>query len=474
MRPTPVGRMQRGRLGRVPLVILASTEPGPTERIELVAFIGFAVLVIGFVLVARVLRRAHVTAPIAFVGAGVVLAAVVPPGEEARWVGIKVVAELTLVLLLFHDAAQVRPREIERDRVVMLRLLLLGLPLTILLGWLAARWLLPELPVMFALLLAAALAPTDAGLGAATVLNPVVPVRVRRLLNVESGLNDGLVTPIVLLAITAIATTEGLRVGVSLAAGVAELALGAVLGAGVGLLGGSLLGWSRVRGSSGAHGRALAVLLLPLLAYAIALLTGGNGFVAAFVSGTCFAGAARWIEQEQSALQLAEAVADPLGYAVWLVFGYGAARVVWGAIGPREVLFAVLALTVVRMLPVALAMAGTGFHRRTILFVGWFGPRGLASVVFALIAVETLEPDPNLDLVLSTMTLTVLGSVVAHGLSADPWSQRYGAWVSRTAPPAEVAGASQPRSRDGRIGSPRPADVPSGSTDPTGLPPRPG
>jgi NhaP-type Na+/H+ or K+/H+ antiporter len=445
----------RGTLRSVPEVMLASTQAGDTERLELIAFIGFAVLVIGFVVVSGLLRRAHVTAPIAFVAAGAVLAVVVPPAAEQRWVGLRVVAELTLVLLLFHDAAQVRPREIRRDRVVMLRLLLVGLPLTILLGYLAARWLLPELPVMFALLLAAVLAPTDAGLGAATVLNPAVPVRVRRLLNVESGLNDGLVTPIVLLAITAIASTEGLRVGASLAAGLGELALGALLGTGIGVMGAGVLGWSRAAGLSGRGGRALAVLLLPLLAYAIALLSGGNGFVAAFVSGTSFAGAARWIHEEDSALQLTEAIADPLGYAVWLVFGYGAARVVWGDVGPREVLFAVLALTVLRMLPVALAMLGTGFDRRTVAFVGWFGPRGLASVVFALIAVETLQIDADLDLVLSIITLTVLGSVLAHGLTAEPLAQRYGAWVARVQPPAEVLGASQPRSRGGRLGAAR-------------------
>ncbi|MCU0300931.1 MAG: cation:proton antiporter [Candidatus Nanopelagicales bacterium] len=447
----------------MPLTALATTpDPEATEAtVELLAFLLFGVLVVAFVAITTMLRRHRVTAPIAFVAAGTVIALFVSPGEEQRWIGIRTVAEVTLVLLLFHDAAQVRPREIERDRLVMLRLLFIGLPLTVLLGYLTARWLFPDLPVMMALLLAAALAPTDAGLGAATVLNPVVPVRVRRLLNVESGLNDGLVTPVVLFAIAAVAGSEGLRVGVSLTSSALELVLGIAVGTGIGVAGGTVLGWSRRRGTSTPDGRALAVLLLPLLAYALALLVAGNGFVAAFVCGTSFAGAARWIQQEGSALHLTEALADPLGYVVWLVFGFVALRVVWGSVGVPELAFAVLALTVLRMGPVALSLMGSGLRWPTVLFIGWFGPRGLASVVFALIAVESLVSDAALDVVLGTISITVLGSVVAHGMSADPWSERFGAWVRRTRPAGELAGASEPRSRDGRIGATRTAAAPA-------------
>jgi NhaP-type Na+/H+ or K+/H+ antiporter len=433
-------------------VPFSESEAVASAPVEALAFVVYGLLVVGFVALSRVLRRHQVTAPIAFVLAGVGLALVVPAGTGERWTGIKIVAEVTLVLLLFHDAAQVRPREIERDRAAMLRLLLIGLPLTIGLGYLTARWLLPELPVMFALLVAAALAPTDAGLGAATVLNPVVPVRVRRLLNVESGLNDGLATPVVLFAIAAIAGSEGLQVRVSVATALLELAIGIAIGIGIGAAGAVVLGRSRQRRTSTTDGRALAVLLLPLLAYALAIVTSGNGFVAAFVCGTSFAGAARWLREEESALHLTEQFADPLGYAVWLVFGYVALRVVWGGAGPRELLFAVLALTALRMVPVALSLIGSGFHWRTVVFVGWFGPRGLASVVFALIAVESLEPDGSLDIVLTTVTLTVLGSVLAHGVTADPWSRRYGAWVGVAQPPAEVGATSEPRSRDGSMG----------------------
>ena len=204
--------------------------------------------------------------------------------EGSATKSVKLVAEITLVLILFHDAAEVRPREIDSDRAFY-ALLLIGFPLTILLGYVIARDLFPDLPVMMALLLAAALAPTDAGLGAPTVLNPVVPNRVRRALNVESGLNDGLATPVVLFAIAAIAGEEGL-VPPDLSCG-RPGRTGPRRGRGGhrGGVGGALLGWSRRRGMSTAASRALGVLMIPLLAYGAALLVSGNGFVAAWSRG---------------------------------------------------------------------------------------------------------------------------------------------------------------------------------------------
>ena len=432
----------------MPLLVPATQA---TASPELTAFVVYAVLVVLFVAVSRTLGRYWVTAPIVFVAAGALLGLFLPTAAERHWAGIKALAEVTLVLLLFHDAAQVRPRQIQRERGPVARLLLIGLPLTILLGYLAARWLLPDVPAMFALLLAATLAPTDAGLGAATVLNPIVPVRIRRLLNVESGLNDGLATPVVMFAITAIAGSEGLRVGQSVAAALLSLAVGLAIGVAIGVVGALVLGASQRGSTSTRDGRALAVLLLPLLSYVLAALVGGNGFVAAFVAGTAFAGAASWLTEESSALHLTEALADPLGYAVWLLFGFVGLSGVWGYLGLREVAFAALALTILRMGPVALSLIGSGLRWQSVAFVGWFGPRGLASVVFALIAVETLDPDPALHSVVATVALTVLGSVVLHGLTSQPLSERFGAWVDRVQPAAELADAPQPRSRNGRL-----------------------
>jgi NhaP-type Na+/H+ or K+/H+ antiporter len=417
------------------------------------ALLVFAMLVLAFAATARSLGRVNVTAPIVFVAVGGLTAAVtgsvpLPAGP------VKALAELTLALVLFHDAAHVRPRQIRAERGLVVRLLLIGLPLTIAAGYLTARALLPGLPVMFALFVAAALAPTDAGLGAATVLNPVVPVRVRRLLNVESGLNDGLATPVVLFAIAALAGEEGLRAGTSAAEAALEIVLGTAVGAAVGAGGGLLLGWSRRRGLSSAHTRAIGVLVLPIIAFTLAEVVGGNTFVSAFVAGTAMAGAAAWTDEEGSALELTEMLSEPFGFAVWFVFGFAALPLVWSAVGWREVVFAVASLTALRMVPVALALLGTGLRAQTVAFVGWFGPRGLASVVFALIAVETLEADDDLRKVLTAVALTVLLSVVAHGLTADVLAARYGAWVGREQPTAETVTAAEPRPRGWRLASP--------------------
>lgn len=420
----------------------------------LIAAVLFAVLVLGFTAVAAALGRRLITAPLAFVAIGAVLGFAVDPVDESITGGIKLVAEVTLVLILFHDAAQVRPRQIGSDGGLYARLLLIGFPLTILLGYLVAVVLFPDLPIMMALLLAAALAPTDAGLGAPTVLNPVVPTRVRRALNVESGLNDGLATPVVLFAIAVIAGQEGLAPKESLMDALLELALGVIAGVAVGAAGGALLGWSRARGMSTTASRTLGVLMIPLLAYGAALLLSGNGFVAAFISGTAFAGAATWIHDEHTALLGAEELSDLLGYAVWLVLGLVAVPLVWREAGWRELMFAVLALTLVRMLPVALSLLGTRLRPQTVAFIGWFGPRGLASVVFALIALESLEVDEDLRIVLATISLTVLLSVIAHGFSAQPLATRYGEWVTGTAPSAELADAdhsAEPRARGARL-----------------------
>jgi NhaP-type Na+/H+ or K+/H+ antiporter len=411
------------------------------------AVVVFLVLVLAFAATARALGRLDVTAPMAFVVAGALLSLGLPDlGERARE-ALTLLTEMTLALILFHDAAQVRPRQITADRGLMARLLLVGLPLTIAAAWLLGWAVFPGMPALMLLLLAAAVAPTDAGLGAATVLNPVVPVRVRRMLNVESGLNDGLCTPFVLFAIAALAGEEGLAPVESIGAAVADLAVGIVVGVIVGAGAGLLLGWSREHGTSSRHTRPLAVLVLPLMAYFGAEVASGNAFVASFVAGTAFAGAAGWLEEEESSLALTEALADPLGFAVWCTFGFIAVPLLLEHVGAVEVVFAVLALTLLRMLPVTLALLGTGLRAPTVAFVGWFGPRGLASVVFALLAAQGLELDEDLTRVVATICLTVLLSVLAHGLSADPLSRRYGAWAQRTRPPQELLGSTEPRSR---------------------------
>jgi NhaP-type Na+/H+ or K+/H+ antiporter len=368
------------------------------------------------------LTAADLTAPIVFVAVGGVLAWVGLVDAPSAPETLKPLVELALVWLLFSDAARIPLREVRRDFALYVRLLAVGLPLTVLAGWGLAAWLLPGLGLWLALLVAAALAPTDAALGVPVVTNPAVPSRVRRLIAVESGLNDGIVTPVVMLALAGAASAERIEGASGLWEAAAELAIGAGLGAAVGLAGGWLLRQARRRGWAAEDFAGIAVLALAIAAYAGAVVLHGNGFVAAFCGGLAFGATAG--RRGSAELAFLEQAGGLLSLLVWLAFGAIAIPIIVDRVDITMVLYAVLSLTLVRMVPVALAAVGSGLDRDTILFAGWFGPRGLASLVFALLALEELGA--GAEVAVSVIGLTVLLSVLAHGFTAAPLAARYG------------------------------------------------
>ncbi len=379
------------------------------------------------------LERADLTAPIVFVAVGALLAWLhlfdAPSAPET----LKPLVEVTLVWVLFSDAARVRIRNLRRDVGACVRLLGVGLPLTVLAGWGLAYWIFPAADIWLALLVAAALAPTDAALGVPVVTNPAVPSRIRRLITVESGLNDGIATPVVLIAIAGVASAEGLAGAPGLGEAIAELAIGAVVGGAVGFAGGWLLRQARTRSWAAEEFTGIAVLALALVAYTAALSVNGNGFIAAFVGGLAFGAAAG--RRGPAELVFLEQATGLVSLLVWLVFGAIVGPLIVGRLDGTMILYAVLSLTVVRMVPVALALIGSGFDRTTVLFIGWFGPRGLASLVFALLAIEELGPDA--DEAVAVIGLTVFLSVIVHGFSAAPFAARYGRSASHTDEPGE-------------------------------------
>ena len=315
------------------------------------------------------------------------------------------------------------------------RLLAVGLPLTILAGWGLAGWLIPGLGLWLSLLVASALAPTDAALGIPVVTNPAVPSRIRRLITVESGLNDGIATPVVMLAIAGAAAAAGHEGASGVGRALVELAVGVAVGLAIGVGGGALLRRARDKGWAAESFTGIAVLALALLAYVAAVAVHGNGFVAAFCGGLAFGAAAG--RRAPAELEFLEQASGLVSLLVWLAFGAIAIPILIDRIDVAIVVYAVLSLTVVRMVPVALALTGTGLDRNTVLFVGWFGPRGLASLVFALLALEELGT--GADQAVAVIAATVLLSVIAHGLSATPLANRYGraaaASPSRPEPP---------------------------------------
>ncbi|KRF34150.1 cation:proton antiporter [Nocardioides sp. Soil805] len=390
---------------------------------DLVAVLVVMVTIFVWTLVSASLTRADLSAPIVFVVVGGVLAATDLVDRPSAPETLTPLVEVTLVWVLFSDAARVPVREFRHEVGQYVRLLGVGLPLTILAGWALAAWMFPELDLWLALVVGAALAPTDAALGVPVVTNPVVPSRVRRLITVESGLNDGIATPVVMLAIAGAASAEGIADAPGLREALLELLVGAVVGGAVGGAGGWLLRTSRARGWAAEDFAGIAVLALALVGYAGAVTVGGNGFVAAFCGGMAFGATAG--RRRAAELVFLEQVSGLASLFVWLAFGVVALTLVAENLDLTTVLYAVLSLTVVRMVPVALAALGAGLDRGTVLFVGWFGPRGLASLVFALLALEELGADS--DRAVAVVGMTVLLSVVAHGVSAGPLAARYGA-----------------------------------------------
>jgi len=390
-----------------------------------------AVVVLAYAAVSRRLEGTSITAPMVFTAAGLLLGretfGVVDPSISGETV--KLLAESTLAVVLFADAARIDLRALRDEYRVPARLLGIGLPLAIAAGFGVALLVLGSLAWPEALVLAIILAPTDAALGQAVVTLESLPSRIRQGLNVESGLNDGICVPLFAIALT-VASTEAGIIGQSHAA--------ALLGEAIGY--GTLFGVL-----AGAAAAAVVVIAGPrrlverswmqivpaagaLLAYTAAQAVGGSGFIATFVGGLVFGGIRRRRGGEVGYLM--EQLGALLGAATFVVFG-GAflgpaiADAGWAVAG-----YALLSLTFVRMVPVAIAMIGTDARPRTVAFLGWFGPRGLASIVFAVLVVEAEGELPHEQLLLTTVFLTIGLSVLAHGVTAAPLGRRYARWFA--------------------------------------------
>ncbi len=389
--------------------------------------IAFAVLLFVYSLVSRKISKTVVTAPMVFVAAGILLG---PDGLDmvelsANSSFVLTVAEVALVLTLFADASRIELKALRQKEGLQNRLLFFALPLIIIAGTVAAAIMFLDLNLAEAALLGTILAPTDAGLGQTIVSNPKVPVRIRQGLNIESGLNDGGAIPLFIFFLL-LATGEELNqpIATIFTLAIEQIGYGALVGITLGLLGGWLSGSAiRARWTSRLY-RRIEFLALAVISWLVADTLGGSGFIAAFLAGMASGAMGRRIEEEE--IILTEAEGSILSLAVFFIFGITAATNL-PSIGLSEVVYAVLSLTIIRMVPVVISMIGTGLHRETVLFMGWFGPRGLASVVLLLIALEEARGIPGIETIGLVVITTVLISIFAHGISAGP----AGEWYSR-------------------------------------------
>ena len=332
--------------------------------------------------------------------------------------GLRTLAELTLALVLFTDAANANLGVLKKSFHIPQRLLLIGLPLTILLGFGFGVLVFDGLTLLEIAILATMLAPTDAALGKAVVTNEDVPSNIREGLNVESGLNDGICVPIlfVFLALVTATGAENSTPVLAMKLVAEEIGIGVAVGVGLTVLGSWLGTKFADRGWITETWRQLTVPTLAVACFAVAQWLGGSGFIAAFAGGLLFGGLTK--RHKHTLLLAAEGTGDTLALITWVVFGAAVVGQSIGSFSWEVVLYAVLSLTVVRMLPVFLVLAGMKLRSDEKLFMGWFGPRGLASIVFAVIVLnEHLDGGGTITM---TVVCTIMLSVIAHGLSANP------------------------------------------------------
>jgi NhaP-type Na+/H+ or K+/H+ antiporter len=412
-----------------------------------------AASVLAVAAVSRRLTGTSVTPAMVFVVVGILVGPLVidkvtaaPTGE-----GVKTLAEATLAVVLFADASRIKPRVLRREYAVPLRLLGVGLPLTIAIGAVLAAAIFDQLNITEAIVLAILLAPTDAALGEAVVTEPRLPSRIRQGLNVESGLNDGICVPLLLIALAAADVEDNSATSQHAIRIVAEQI-------GYGILGGVAAGLAAAAVVALGYRRNLVseswLQVVPVagagLAYGIAVALGGSGFIAAFVAGAVF-GALVSRESEQAS-RLNEELGALLGGVTFLIFGAVLLGPELKHVSWQIALYGVLSLTLV-----AVALLRTGARAPTVAFLGWFGPRGLASIVFAVIVVEEAHL-PGAATILTTTYVTIGLSVIAHGITAAPLARRYARWYEShpddRVPVMESVPTPHHRSRGAPIPSP--------------------
>ena len=426
----------------------------PLRSKPLMGLSSLAIIAAGFLLYSLISGRLQgtvITAPLVFiifgftVGAGGLDLARIDLDHSA----IHLIAEFTLILVLFTDAARIDLALLRRDHNLPIRMLVFGLPLAIGAGLLIANLLFPDFSFWEAALLAALLAPTDAALGQAVVSAKVVPVRVRQAINVESGLNDGIALPAVLL-FAALAGTQQETAAANewISFGLAQLTLGPLTGVVVGLVGVRLLDAAVERAWMNESFQGIGILALAVFSYIAAELSGGNGFIAAFIAGMVFGNTIR--HPCTFLFEFMETEGQLLMLIAFLVFGAillpaGLEHLNW-----TMFLYALLSLTVIRLVPIALSLAGTGLSASAKLFLGWFGPRGLASILFVLLIVEE-SAIPHREEILSIVVATVALSALLHGISAAPLAARFGRLTERMGECEENRPACEMPLREGPV-----------------------
>lgn len=385
-----------------------------------------AILILGYGIFSRLAERSVITPAMVFVTLGI-LTSLLPielleKGSNAPYV--KILAEITLMLVLFVDATTLNLKRLIRERALPMRLLGIGLPITMIAGFLLAIPLFPGEQLWVLLLMALILSPTDAALGQAVVTSEHVPQKIRQTINVESGLNDGIALPPILLCIAILSGGSDANTSVSywLTFVLKQFIFGPIIGGVVGWAGGWIVDRAVKRGWMNHIFQQLTSLALAIIAFTLAESVHGNGFIAVYFAGMLLG--TQMEEVRHRMREFGEAESQAFILFIFLLFGMSLVPVSFPYWDWRTVLYAVLSLTVIRMIPVAISLIGSGLSMPMVWFIGWFGPRGIASVLYLLIAFLELGL-VGYERMIAVITLTVMLSIFLHGLTAVPFSHLF-------------------------------------------------
>ena len=392
-------------------------------NLEIIASLALFILLFGFI--SKRIQTTAITSTMVFVLFGILVSkqALGIFHSDLDSSVIHIIAELTLILILFTDASRIDLKEVIREHAIPIRLLGIGLPLTIIFGAILASVVFNYLTFWEGALLAAILAPTDAALGQAVVSNPRVPVRIRQSLNIESGLNDGIALPLILILISIAGIEDNDKTAsywIKFSA--FQIILGPLAGICIGYVGGKMVEWSSKKDWMSREFQDISVLGLSLLAFSVAELIGGNGFIAAFTAGLTLGNTSKSVCS--CLYEFGEAEGQLLTLITFMIFGAFMVLPELSNLNWQIVLYGVLSLTIIRMIPVAISLIGLRLKFPTIFFIGWFGPRGIASILFALLILEE-SGITNGNEIFAVIMITVLFSIFAHGITSVPLSAWY-------------------------------------------------
>jgi len=385
-----------------------------------------ALIILLYGLFSRLSEKSMITGPMVFISVGILMSFFVREdwreGITASWV--EPIAQITLILVLFLDASTLDLKALLKDRKLPMRLLFIGLPLTMVLGALFAVWLFPGVNIWWLVLIAVILSPTDAALGLAVVTSKIVPLKIRQTINVESGLNDGLALPplLICMAVLSGVSAEESQTSYWVMFTVKQFIYGPLIGGLIGWIGGYLVDEASKRGWMNPTFQRLTCISVALLSFSLAEMAGGNGFIAAFFAGM-FLGTRTEVIRERIH-EFGEATSQALMGFIFLLLGLFVIPLTFPYWTISAWVYALLSLTLIRMLPVAISLLGTGLSLGTISFIGWFGPRGIASVLYMFMVLIEFGPE-GIEPVFAVIALTVLLSVFLHGITAVPFSKYF-------------------------------------------------